>query len=439
MRAALVLACFLPLACSAEPRSPRGVVLVLLDTLRADRLGCYGYERRPNSPRLDRLATQGVLFENAISHAPWTIASVASILSGFPDTRAFDGELQRSLVESLSAAGVRTAAFTEGGYFSASFGFDRGFGEFHEEHYQFGGTIERTVDSALAWLGTARSDARPFFLLVHSYEAHMPYLRATFAASMAPARFGELFTQEAHEAVAAGELVLTPAELERLGALYDGGVATCDRELGRLIDGLEALGLRDEIVLVVTSDHGEELAEGRFPRHAGNHGHSLHEELVHVPLLITAPGLAARRVANQVRSMDVLPTLLDLLGVVGPDDIEGRSLVALFAGRAEDGERVARGGSVEEGPAREFVRLAGHKLVRRLEPPEPGSEFAHVPELQLFDLARDPDERHDLAAERPELVRTLFALMDASAVQTIDPDALELSPELAERLRALGY
>ena len=98
MRFAIVLAGSLALACRAEPPPIRGVVLVVLDTLRADRLGCYGYERRPTSPRLDRLARESVVFESAISHAPWTIASVASILSGFPDTRAFDGELRRSLV-----------------------------------------------------------------------------------------------------------------------------------------------------------------------------------------------------------------------------------------------------------------------------------------------------------------------------------------------------
>lgn len=444
MRFAVVLACLVTLtgllttACRAEPAPVRGVVLVVLDTLRADRLGCYGYARRPTSPRLDRLAQESVLFESAISHAPWTIASFTSILSGFPDTRAFDGELRRSLVEELSAAGVRTAAFTEGGYVTASFGFDRGFAEFHEEHYLFGGTIERTVDEALAWLG--KPGEEPFFLLVHSYEAHMPYLRTTWAAGEAPARFGETFTEEAHEAVTTGALVLTPGELERLEALYDGGVQACDREVGRLLDGLARLGLRNETVVIVTSDHGEELAEGRFPCFAGDHGHGLSEELVHVPLLVADPRRVARRVAAQVRSMDILPTVLELLDVAAPEDIEGRSLVPLLDGRAESAERLARGGSPEEGPDRVFVRLAGHKLVQRLEEPEPDTPFEHVPEFELFDLDSDPGERHDLARERPELVqRLLAALASAGPGQTIDPEALVVPPDVAERLRALGY
>jgi arylsulfatase A-like enzyme len=438
VRATVLLAGLCALACRSDPPPVRGVVLVVLDTLRADRLGCYGYARRPTSPCLDRLAAEAALFENAISHAPWTVASVASILSGFPDTRAFDGELRRSLVEVLAAAGVRTAAFTEGGYFTAAFGFDRGFQEFHEEHYLFGGTIERTTDAALAWL--AQSGEGRFFLLVHSYTAHMPYLRTTFSAGMAPARFGEHYTEEAHEAVESGELVLTPAELDFLEALYDGGVLACDREVGRLLDGLAALDLCDETAVVVTSDHGEELAEGRFPRFAGEHGHALHEELVHVPLIVADPRRRPRRVREQVRSMDVMPSVLELLDVPLPSDVEGRSLLALIDGRPEPSERLARGGSPEQGPDRAFVRLAGHKLVLRLEAPEPGSPFEHVPEVELFDLAADPLERHDLAAARPEIVRALRAVLQGSLHgAALDPEALAVPPELDEQLRALGY
>jgi arylsulfatase A-like enzyme len=438
-RVALLLAGLGALACHHALPHPRGVVLVVLDTLRADRLGCYGYTRRPTSPRLDRLADEAVLFENTISHAPWTVASVASILSGFPDTRAFeDGELRRSLVQDLTAAGIETAAITEGGYFTAVFGFDRGFEEFHEEHYLFGGTIERTFDAALAWLAKARTE--PFFLLVHSYAAHMPYTRTTFSAGMAPARFGEHFTEEAHEAVSTGALALTPEELELLEALYDGGVQACDREVGRLLDGLESLGLRDETVVVVTSDHGEELSEGRFPRFAGDHGHALHDELVHVPLIVADPSLGARRVPQQVRSMDILPTVLELLGVPVPPDVEGRSLRPFLAGGSEAHERLARGGSTEEGPDRAFVRLSRHKLVQRFETPEPGSPFDGVPEFELFDLAADPGERRNLADERPDVLRVLRAALEqAGSEPGIDREALQPPPDLAEQLRALGY
>jgi arylsulfatase A-like enzyme len=257
---------------------------------------------------------------------------------------------------------------------------------------------------------------------------------------MEPARFGALYTEAAQERVESGELVLTTAELALLEALYDGGVQACDREVGRLLDGLAALGLADDVVVIVTSDHGEELAEGRFPRSAGDHGHALTEELVHVPLIVADPRRAPRRVAAQVRSMDVLPTVLALLGVAVPADVAGRSLVPLLDGGAEPGERLASGGSVEQGPERAFVRAGGMKLVRRLEEPEPDSPFAHVPELELFDLAADPDERADLSGARPELVQALLdALARAGPGGTIDPDALDVPPELAEQLRALGY
>jgi arylsulfatase A-like enzyme len=439
MRTVLLLAALSPIACGGEPPPVRGAVLVLLDTLRADRLGCYGYGRRPTSPRIDRMAEHGVVFENAISHAPWTMASVASILSGFPDMRAFDGQLQSSLVEVLSAAGVRTAAFTEGGYFTAAFGFDRGFQEFHEEHYLFGGTIERTFDAALDWL--AQAGAGRFFLLVHTYAAHMPYTRTTFSGGLEPARFGEHFTQEAHEAVSSGELVLSRAELDLLEALYDGGVEACDRQVGRLLDGLEALGLGDETAVLVTSDHGEELGEGRFPTFAGEHGHALHEELVRVPLIVADPRSRPRRVEQQVRSMDILPTVLELLGVPLPPDlegVEGRSLAVLLAGQGEPAERLARGGSTQAGPERVFVRLAGYKLVQCLEEPEPGSAFEAVPALELFDLAADPLEQRNLADERPEVVRALGGLLE-DAGPGFDPDALDPPPDVAEALRALGY
>ena len=329
---------FIPHLVHAGDGKPN-IILILADDLGYGDLGSYG-QKQIQTPHLDRLARESVVFESAISHAPWTIASVASILSGFPDTRAFDGELRRSLVEDLTAGGIRTAAFTEGGYFTATFGFDRGFAEFHEEHYLHGGTIERTVGAALDWLA-ARKEER-FFLLVHSYEAHMPYEHATYAADMEPARFGELFTEEAHEAVSSGSLTLTPDELERLEALYDGGVEACDREVGRLLDGLRELGLDDEVVFLVTSDHGEELAEGRYPRFAGDHGHALHEELVHVPLIVAHPRFPPRRVAAQVRSMDVFPTVLELLGVPAPSDVEGRSLADRLVASHRDLSMLAR-------------------------------------------------------------------------------------------------
>jgi arylsulfatase A-like enzyme len=138
--------------------------------------------------------------------------------------------------------------------------------------------------------------------------------------------------------------------------------------------------------------------------------------------------------------MDVLPTVLELLGVAVPVDVAGRSLVPLLDGLTESGERVASGGSVEQGPERAYVRTGGKKLVRRLEEPEPGSPFERVPELELFDLAADPAERANLAGERPELVRALLAALEhVHGAAALDPDALVVPEELREQLEALGY
>jgi len=437
---ALGLALLIAAGCVREPEPPRGVVLVLLDTLRPDHLGCYGYDARPTSPRIDRIAERATVFDTAISHAPWTLAAMVSILSGFPDDRHFDGELRRSLVEDLTAAGIRTAAFTEGGYFTDAFGLGLGFDEFHEEHYLFDGGIERTFETAFAWLAEHRDER--FFLLVHTYEAHMPYLRETFCGDLDPGNIGRHFTEETHQSLANGELRLTPDELDYLEALYDGGVHECDRWVGRLVDELETLGLGEETVVILTSDHGEELTEGRFPAHAGDHGHALFDYLLRVPLIVADPRASRsgiRRVSSQVRSMDVLPTVLELLGVNRPADIEGRSLVPLMRGE-ESTERPARGGNPEVGPPRDFVRRDGVKLIRLREEVEPDSPFAHLPELRLYDLASDPTEESNLAPEREALVHALLEQLERELAGTgIDPDVLELTPELEAQLRALGY
>lgn len=438
MKRTLAAALALLAACADPPPPPRGVVLVLVDTLRADRVGCYGYERRPTTPHLDRLAAEGVLFESAISHAPWTLAAMTSLLSGFPDDRAFDGELRRSLVQVLSAAGVRTAAFTEGGFFTNAFGLGLGFDRFEEDHYLFGGGVERTFENGLAWLDE-HGDA-PFFLLLHTYEAHMPYLRTTFVAGLDPGRVGEHFTEEDHEALAAGEVVYDAAELAYLEALYDGGVHEADRWIGKLLDGLAARGLADSTAVIVTSDHGEELSEQRFPEFTGDHGHAFFDYLLHVPLIVADPRhRSGRRVAAQVRSMDVLPTVMEMLGVELPPDVEGRSLLALVAGEDEELERTASGGSPGSGPDRDFVRVGGYKLIRSYEESH-DRVFAGLERERLYDLGADPREGENLAPQREALLRVLRERLErAHGGPGIALDELDVPAELAEQLRALGY
>lgn len=423
-----------------------GVVLVVLDTLRADGLSSYG-NPRPTSPRIDALAERSVLFERAVSAAPWTLPGFAGLLSGrYPTAQILDGHLRVSLVEPLREAGFRTAAFTEGGYVSSFFGLDRGFGTFTELEgpvelkagglriNQQGGGIEATFRSAEAWLGKQR-DSR-FFLMVHSYEIHTPYRRLEYAAALERGGLPETFETDDADRFATGAVQASEAELAYLRALYDGGIATADREVGRLLDAIEALGLAERTLVVLTSDHGEDLGD-RSPLRAGNHGHSLYDELMLVPLIVHDPrrGAPVGRIAYQVRIVDVMPTILDLLGVPAPEGLDGRSLVRLMRGE-ETGDRPAFA-RLQKAGVREMVRDRSHKLIRNV--------FPIVPAIEFYNLADDPGEQRNLAKQRTEELAELSAALRELRTSVAEDGPPNYEPhrtvpaELRERLEALGY
>jgi arylsulfatase A-like enzyme len=433
-----------------------GVVLLVLDTMRADRLSIAGHERQ-TTPALDALARRGAWFEQAVTGAPWTLPAMIGLVTGRnPTAELYDeGGLRRSAVETLREAGIRTASFNEGGFVSAHFGFDRGF----DEHVEYvtkvrladTGTIDdvrasrasahgvaQTFRAAGDWLAEHGRDGR-FFLLVHTYEPHTPYTTRLYARSLRSGRIGRTLDQNDSNHIHAGEWELLPHELAYVEALYDGGVSTTDRHAGRLLGRLRSLGLADRVAVIATADHGEDLG-GRDPRHVADHGHSLYDELLRVPLVVHDPRRPAggRRVASQVRLVDVMPTVLDLLGLPPLPDADGRSLVPLLRDE-EDGDRVAFSRVTRKGPDRVSVRRDGFKLIREVGPEGLGR-------AELYDLAADPGERHDLAAEQPERVAALDVdlrayveelraegPLDFGLVRDDMPDALR------EQLRALGY
>ena len=449
-RVLVIVAALAAAACSEAPR-PRSAILVLLDTLRADRLGATGH-RRPTTPALDRLAERGVLFEQVISYSAWTLPSVVAMLSGrFPTQRVFDETLRRSLVEDLRDAGFRTAAFTEGGFLSRYYGFDLGFERYWDEA---GGVhlglraplqeltsagIESTFPAAEVWL---RENAeRPFFLMVHTYEVHTPYYRRAFARDLPRGRLDPTLDSDDIERIQSGALVLGETEYAYLDALYDGGVLKADDYVGRLLAALDDLGIADSTLVIVTSDHGEEL-EGRFPRFAAGHGHSLFDELVRVPLILFDPTreYPVRRVASQVRTVDVVPTILDLLDTDADPTLDGRSLVPLMIG-SEREDRLAFSYLDLHGPERAAVRFAGFKLIRNLE----AARSAAARHSALFDLRRDPAERRDVSRKQPAALQRASVQLDA-VLERIDaegrpsfPNITDVPDELQERLRALGY
>jgi arylsulfatase A-like enzyme len=445
------------LACTPAP--PRNAVLIVLDTLRADRLSAYG-NPRPTSPVLDALAREGAIFETVVSNAPWTLPAMVGLMTGeYPTARTYDAGLRRSLVAELEAAGFATAAFTEGAFVSRRYGFELGFAEFREHEgsvpflldapredaQESDRGIEKTFRWASEWLAE-HAHAGRFFLFVHSYEPHVPYRRRDFAEGLPRGRLGPTFEANAAVQAKRSEQLPNDVELAYIRALYDGGVAACDRAVGDLLAELERLGIAQQTLVVVTSDHGEDLGD-RLPPRPGNHGHALYDEQLRVPLILRDPTreFAVRRVSAQVRLVDVMPTILDLLGLPAAADRNGRSLVPLLRGEESEPRlawaEIPHHALIDEG-VRWAVRTGAHKLI--VTPPK--ERGRGEPRLELYALETDAGERSNLATSDPnrrvELMQQLRGV--SLALGRHGPAVYsEVSgppdPQLRERLRSLGY
>jgi arylsulfatase A-like enzyme/Tfp pilus assembly protein PilF len=413
----IVLAGLAGAGCSrgaAPPPARPNVVLVTLDTVRADRLGCYGH-RTAATPTLDAIAQGGARFEVAVAHAPLTAPSHASILTGLTplghgvrDNGAYVLPTGlRTLAEDFKMAGYATGAFVSGFPLKRRFGFDRGF-DVYDDALPRGKdarrtayverTADRTTDAALSWLDGARAagaGAPPFFLWVHYFDAHAPY--------EAPAEF-----------MAAG------------ASPYDGEIAFVDAQLGRLLRRVDA-GSRDHPTLVlVTADHGESLGE----HGEDTHGIFVYDATVRVPFLVRGPGVPPGTVAATVaRGIDVVPTLLDYAGLPARP-VEGRSLRRAALGeRLPDAPAYAESlhSQLQYGWAPLYAwRTARFKLVE-------------APRAELYDLEKDPGETDDQAARDASRLQGLRReLQQVMAAKT--PDAAQaVDKETQERLAALGY
>ena len=480
----------------SEPKL--NLLVVVLDTLRPDRLGCYGYER-PTSPHLDELARAAFVFENAQSTAPWTapamISMVTSLYPGAHGVQRFPnpGRLHAdtpTLAGVLSARGWRTAAITEGGYASGKFGLDLGFEEFRSTSPRKvarsagGQVLEQNVTRAVEWLKLHRDE--PTFLLLHTYEPHAPYRAPPeYVQRMRPDWDGDaehaLLAQAietwnergtleaesmrllARHSLAGGCIGTLPrirrahemwerakqvgVDLEAMGSeasihgwmsdQYDAGIAYADEQLVPLWRALDDLQVRERTIVVVISDHGESLGEkGKL-----GHGHSLSEELLRIVLILRLPGggHAPRHVPEVVSSVDVMPTLLDLMRVdPGELSLHGRSLRPLLEGGTEELAAFSHALNTRENGNHDLaVRLGPWRLVVN------ASEGSR----RLYDLNVDPRELDDLAAEHPDVVTRLEALLeervrqDESLRATLraSDEEIELDPETLRELRGLGY
>ena len=448
---------------------PANVVIFLIDALRADRLKTYGYPQA-TSPQMDALATRGVVFEQCNAPAPWTLPSVASLLtSTFPCEHGVlvDGQRIADSLEPLAArfkrAGYETASFYANGYAGPMAGLDRGYDRCQRSSATGGVLVGEWLDG----LG-----GQPFFLYVHNIEPHNPY--------NAPYRLVRLFGQvplETKKAIRQGYLQyrkLTRADFgakrpvgttdntfqqdramrqlaelqDDIHMLYDAAVRQADERVYTVVQALRQRGLWDRTLFIILSDHGEELAD-----HGGwQHDHSVYQELVHVPLILRFPGgvYAGRRIVEVVTLVDVLPTIFDFLGRGElSSGSRGRSLMPLIRGDSSHGtdelsvtsmrinrKKYYRPYRETRGEVNLVIRRGSWKGIWNVE----------IETFELYDLSRDPGERSNLTAQQPKLTAALHGYAQ-EWLEACKPEAGQPAPsgdegldeETLESLRSLGY
>jgi len=434
---------------AAQP--PRGAILISVDTLRADHLGCYGYERA-TSPAIDGLAARGALFEEVVSSAPWTVPAHMSMLTGlYPRTHGVDAHGKvlpsetKTLAEHLAAEGFATAAIVNGPMLNRQ-SFGRGFRQYDFVPTRVRGRPEPTLPvgsyaveilaRAREWL--AKNRASRFFLFLHLYDVHSDYeaepaFRAQFARPYTGVADGTSRQLHAYLERTEGEPAWGPADAQHLVDLYDAEIRQLDAALAGFLTFLDDSGLARETLVVLTSDHGEEFLE-----HGGVlHGTTLHREVLHVPLLLAGPGIpGGTRYRGEVSPVDLFQTLTGLLGASTPPGLEGIDLAAAWRepaawpperavfSEARNWPGIEEGdfrGSVREGPwTLHFDKKSGVQ--------------------QLFQLEQDPAELHDAAREHPDLVQRLQGELDAFLASGRAPlEAEPLGEEELKALQALGY
>jgi arylsulfatase A-like enzyme/cytochrome c-type biogenesis protein CcmH/NrfG len=409
-------------AAQTPAKSPLNVVLITIDTLRADHLGCYGY-KQIKTPNIDGLAADGVRFASAFAVVPVTLPSHSSMLTGtYPmlsGMHDFSGNklspLQPTLASVLKQAGYQTGAVIGAAVLDSRFGLNRGF-DFYYDHFDFSRLDEANLDEmerpgnvvadvALDWLG--KNSQKKFFLWMHLYDPHSPYHPPD------------------------------PYSREYAAHLYDGEIAFADEQVGRLLRFLKEKGIYQNTVIVLCGDHGESLGE----HGEKTHGFFIYNATMHVPLIIRLPenrlpeNAAARTVADPVSLVDLMPTVLGAVGLETPSQVQGRNLLSEFRADQSNRDRVLYGETFLPRIHFNWSELRGSENTKY--------HFIDAPRPELYDLAKDPAEVHNLFTEKKAVaeemrVKLTGMIRDYSAGKEL-AEKTGLDPALMERLKALGY
>ncbi len=472
-----------------EGHQPPTVIFILVDTLRADRVGAYGHQPTL-TPTIDQLAREGVVFDRVIAAAPWTLPSIASIFCSVAPSvhKAIDytrveamheghaavvsvlSDQFDTLAEVMRAAGYQTAAFVANKFIRRRYGFGQGFDHFDDspagENTVPGSRVNQAV---VGWL-RQRKSRKPLFLYLHYMDVHGPYDAGAEFLDPLLERVERIPPQQRHR--------LTRAEFRRINAYlrkppkwakdrsrydrlkmyreywvarYEAGVAEFDHYLSELREQLRSLGIWDDAYIILTADHGEALCEHGL----WEHGYSLYQTDLHVPLILRWPGVlpAGKRVAATVSLLDLMPTLMEQMWIAmaGSASIQGRSIIDVLSGIAAD-----RGPVFAEAvktwprsPIRHEAVVSGPWKLIRIEQPRMRLRDGRVVEaatrLALFNLDRDPAERENLAQREPKQRDRLLALLDdwrQQCAQThpgLVARRVGMSEEEAQHLAAMGY
>jgi arylsulfatase A-like enzyme len=438
-------------ACQRQPPQPT-VVVFSLDTVRQDAFGCYGHPFDP-TPQMDAVARDGVRFDQAISSSGWTLPAVASLLtSTWPNIHGAMGsgimlkpvrpEIQTA-AEVLKSNGFRTLGFTNAAFVSPMVGIDRGFDVFdHKYSYNHDARQAHVViDAAIRELHANRGE--PTFFFIHLFDPHLTYApppgydtKYTDGRTSPPPPI----TMAMCYGMQTGEDKRQPPsdeDIHYLRGVYQGEISFMDAHVGRFIAELKALGLYDQATVVLIADHGEEFWE-----HGGfEHGHTFYDELVRVPLIVKFPRdvePARRVVSSQVRVLDVMPSVLEVLGIEPPATFEGESMMPLVRGESDD-DRPAFCESLLYGEQKIAWRSERYKYIQEAAAGREGMG-------ELYDWREDPMETHNLAPAQPDSVRQmrseLFDFYDELLTRSrsmSNAQHVNMSPQRIQELRALGY
>ncbi len=435
------------------------VILISIDTLRADHLGSYGYAR-DTSPNIDALSQDGALFTNTYASSSWTLPSHVSLLTSqhgvhhqvYHDDERMDPELL-TLAEKFRGHGYSCVAFTGGGFVSSAYGFAKGFDIYDEGS---GGVFQRDSAARLSravseWLD--KNKERKFFLFLHTYQTHSPYecpppYKVMFLNDDSLFGSADLFNHLGGKENLYRSL--PPAERQNLIDLYDGEIRYVDdRFIGPLVSQLKSLGLYDRTFIVFTSDHGEEF----FDHGAWGHGQSVYDELLKVPLILKFPSskYKGQQVDTIVSLIDIMPTLLEESGWNQPDlELDGQSLIPILEGRetqsriflADIGQNVMQ----SHVPKKIATNRGARKLI--LNDQYTGEDLAFFQvapkkpdQVELFDLFSDPGEYVNVANQNPSLANALLRWINEfyAAARKAKTHKAVVDQSVKDQLKALGY